>query len=216
MSETGVEEWIYSKNDATHGQTSLYVFHGLVQFSFQALSQEPSLNYCVRVALQGYALFFITRKKSQRTKGMRAVRRLTHLKVRGPDHSLTTPASQSETRQLHCGMLTDSQRSLGKGQATHIAQCLPYSAQAAWRNFPLPLEFGAATSLTSRGKGWAWGCDFLPGKRSSASGAGWLCPALHPQSTTSHAWAKLARGSTDEQQLPALRFSGWVLACLSR
>lgn len=50
VSETEMEERIYSKN-ATHGQTYPYAFHGLVQPSFQVPSQEPSLNYCVRVAL---------------------------------------------------------------------------------------------------------------------------------------------------------------------
>lgn len=45
-----MEEGIYSKNNATRGQTYLSVFHGLVQSSFQAPLLETRLNYHVRIA----------------------------------------------------------------------------------------------------------------------------------------------------------------------
>lgn len=46
-----VKEGVCSKCNGTHGPTYLTVFCDLVQTSFQALSQDPSVIYHVRTAL---------------------------------------------------------------------------------------------------------------------------------------------------------------------
>lgn len=53
--ELKVEEEIYSKNNVTHSQSYLNVFHGLVHSNFQEPQEQHGLNCCVRV-IPGIAL----------------------------------------------------------------------------------------------------------------------------------------------------------------